>query len=138
MCRHHPGEQLKLWCLTCEHTICAFCLLGTHQGHNAKDIDGVASRERDLLIRCEAVLQRTIEQRQRDLADLEKMKGHYNALVRDSVKELTISVEDMKGLLDSQHKHILKQIEGRETNMAGTLASFTSPLQEEVCRQIWN
>eukprot|EP01059_Diplonema_ambulator_P031978 TRINITY_DN6057_c0_g3_i4.p1 TRINITY_DN6057_c0_g3~~TRINITY_DN6057_c0_g3_i4.p1 ORF type:complete len:645 (+),score=191.29 TRINITY_DN6057_c0_g3_i4:45-1979(+) len=133
-CRHHQGEVLKLWCLTCGRLVCAFCMFGGHAGHTAKDVGEVASRERDLLMRCEAVLQRTIEQRQRDLADLEKMKAHYNLVAADTVKEMDRTIDDLKILLDQQHQEMLRQIDIKEGGVGARLAAFTSPMQEELAQ----
>ncbi|KAJ9448136.1 hypothetical protein DIPPA_25201 [Diplonema papillatum] len=135
-CRHHTGEALKLWCLTCDQLVCAFCMFSTHASHTAKDITEVAGRERDLLMRCEVVLQRTIEQRQRDLGDLEKMKAHYNNVARDCVRNLQVSVEDLKGHLDAQMQNLLREIDDKEMATAAKLNGVVTPLQGELATLI--
>ena len=135
-CRQHSGEQLKLWCLTCGHMVCPYCMFGSHAGHTAKGLDEVASKERDLLMRCETVLQRTIEQRQNDLGDLEKMKSHYHSVARDTVDTLGRDITDIKTQLDTQHHELLRQIESTENTVGLRLAGFVNPLQQEVCLQL--
>eukprot|EP01063_Lacrimia_lanifica_P001133 TRINITY_DN10549_c0_g1_i3.p2 TRINITY_DN10549_c0_g1~~TRINITY_DN10549_c0_g1_i3.p2 ORF type:complete len:363 (+),score=126.22 TRINITY_DN10549_c0_g1_i3:275-1363(+) len=125
---------MKLWCLNCDKLVCAFCMFGEHQGHHAKDVAEVSEKERDLLLRCEAVLQRTIETRQRDLGDLEKVKAHYNSIARDTCDSVGQEAEEMKKMIDVRHQELLRQINHRETTVGQRLAQYTDPLQEELSK----
>ena len=43
-CPEHPGEELKLYCETCEELVCYKCAIkgGKHQSHEYEDLKGAA------------------------------------------------------------------------------------------------
>eukprot|EP01062_Namystynia_karyoxenos_P056421 TRINITY_DN47385_c0_g1_i1.p1 TRINITY_DN47385_c0_g1~~TRINITY_DN47385_c0_g1_i1.p1 ORF type:complete len:662 (+),score=228.53 TRINITY_DN47385_c0_g1_i1:83-2068(+) len=133
--RGAPADA-HMWCLQCGHLVSAMELLGRHQGHAAKGIDEVASRERDLLTRCDAILERTIEQRQRDLAELEKMKAHYSQEGRDTMQRTKALVDDLKGCLDAKYMELLTQTDVREQAVVARLGGLVQPLQDEASQLV--
>ena len=48
-CVKHMGETLKLFCETCEETICRDCTIVDHREHEYKFVADVAEREREIL-----------------------------------------------------------------------------------------
>ena len=48
-CVKHTGETLKLFCETCEETICRDCTIVDHREHEYNFVADVAERERDVL-----------------------------------------------------------------------------------------
>lgn len=46
MCSQHPGEQLKLFCDTCDHMTCRDCQLLEHKDHQYYFIDEAGQRVR--------------------------------------------------------------------------------------------
>lgn len=134
MCTTHAGEPLRMWCLQCSELVCALCLFGKHKGHPAKNVDEVASRERDLLQRCDAILERTIDQRQRDLGELEKMRAHYSQVSREAMARASAVIDDLKGCLDARYQELLAQVEGREGAVEQRLSALVAPLQDEAAQ----
>eukprot|EP00756_Hemistasia_phaeocysticola_P012153 Hpha_TRINITY_DN15176_c0_g13::TRINITY_DN15176_c0_g13_i1::g.127780::m.127780 len=126
----------RLWCIQCGELIAADELLGQHKGHQAKGIEEIAGRERDLLSRCDAILDRTLEQRQKDIAELERMKGHYSQEGRDVRVRCKQLVDDLKGLLDSRYQELLSQVEGKEGLVTARLNQLIGPLQDESAQLV--
>ena len=48
-CVKHTGETLKLFCETCEETVCRDCTIVDHREHEYKFVADVAEREREVL-----------------------------------------------------------------------------------------
>lgn len=48
-CRKHSGETLKLFCQTCQKTICQDCTIVDHREHKYDFVVDIAEREREVI-----------------------------------------------------------------------------------------
>ena len=51
-CEKHTGESLKLFCETCQETICRDCTIVDHREHKYNFVAEVAGRERKVVEAC--------------------------------------------------------------------------------------
>jgi len=113
-CEKHSGETLKLFCQTCQKTICRDCTIVDHREHTYHFIADVAVKERNAV---QAVLQQT-KVKQRAVAEGLRAVQTMKSCVQKKVTEVNKQVdcffdEQVKAL--EYHRANLKH----ETTMRG-------------------
>jgi len=136
-CRKHSGEMLKLFCQTCQKTICHDCTIVEHREHKYDFVVDVAEREREVI---QALL---LETKAKDrfleegLKAVQTMESSIQAKITEVSKEVDLffdeqvkALEYMRGNLKhevtTQGKVKLKQIVSQKEELSLTLAQLRS------------
>ena len=112
-CVKHTGETLKLYCETCQETICRDCTIVDHREHKYNFVADVAERERK-------VVQDT----------LNKTKSKERAVVKG-----LNAVQTMKERVQSKVSDVNKEIDAFFNKQVKTLEDYRENLKHEVMTQ---
>ena len=112
-CEKHTGETLKLFCETCEKTICRDCTIVEHREHEYEFVVDVAERERKIV---QAVLQET------------KAKD-------GTVEEGLKAVQTMESLVETKIAEVSKEVYVFFDEQMKALQYLRANLQHEVRTQ---
>ena len=136
-CRKHTGETLKLFCQTCQKTICRDCTIVDHRDHMYDFVADVAEREREVI---QALL---LETKAKDrfleegLKAVQTMESCVQAKITEVNKEVDVffdeqvkTLEYMRGNLKhevtTQGQIKLKQLGSQKEELSLTLAQLRS------------
>ena len=124
-CSKHKEEVIKLFCKTCEITICRDCTIVDHQGHKYGFVEDVAVEEKQKI--------------QNNLSEVKLRKGRVvQGIV--NLKKFNESLEAKKNstiLEINQHFHELATTqELRKTEMVEKAVSITDTKQKQVQAQL--
>ena len=112
-CVKHTGETLKLFCETCQETICRDCTIVDHREHKYNFVADVAERERNLV-----------------QSSLNKTKAKERAVVK-GLK----AVQTMKQRVQSKMSEVNKEVDVFFNEQAKALESYRANLKHEVTTQ---
>ena len=112
-CEKHSGETLKLFCQTCQKTICRDCTIVDHREHKYHFIADVAVKERNAV---QAVLQQT------------KVKQH-------AVAEGLRAVQTMKSCIQKKVTEVNKQVDCFFDEQVKALEYYRANLKHEATLQ---
>ena len=112
-CEKHSGETLKLFCQTCQKTICRDCTIVDHREHKYHFIADVAVKERNDV---QTVLQQT------------KVKQH-------AVAEGLRAVQTMKSCVQKKVTEVNKQVDCFFNDQVKALEHYRANLKHEATMQ---
>ena len=112
-CRKHSGETLKLFCLTCQKTICRDCTIVEHREHKYDFVVDVAEREREVI---QALLLET------------KAKDRF---LEDGFK----AVQTMESCVQAKHIEVNKEVDIFFDEQVKALEYMRGNLKHEVTTQ---
>ena len=139
-CEKHNGETLKLFCQTCQETICRDCTIVDHREHMYDFIADVAVKERDVV---QSVLQQT-KVKQRAIAEglravqtkkncVEKKVAEVNKQVDcffdEQVKALEYYRANLKHEATMQGEQKVKHLESQAETLSLLLAQLMSSIE---------
>ena len=113
VCVKHTGETLKLYCETCQETICRDCTIVDHREHKYNFVADVADREREIV---------------QDTLNKTKIKE------RAVVKGLN-AVQTMQERVQSKVSEVNKEIDAFFSKQVKTLEDYRENLKHEVMTQ---
>ena len=136
-CTKHTGETLKLFCQSCQKTICRDCTIVDHRDHKYDFVADVAEREREVI---QALL---LETKAKDrfleesLKAVQTMESCVQAKITEVSKEVDVffdeqvkTLEYMRGNLKhevtTQGQIKLKQLGSQKVELSLTLAQLRS------------
>ena len=124
-CSKHKEEVIKLFCKTCQTTICRDCTIVDHQGHKYGFVEDVAEEEKQKM--------------QNDLNEVKQRKGRVvQGIV--NLKKFDESLEAKKNSTISeinQHfRELATTLELRRTEMVEKAVSITNTKQKQVQAQL--
>jgi hypothetical protein len=124
-CRKHKQKVIKLFCKTCQTTICRDCTIVDHRQHEYGFVEEVAVEEKRHL--------------QSNLNEIKQRKGRVvEAIV--NLKKFNESLEAKKTSTDSeisQHfDQFVKAVESRKREMMEKAASITNSKQKQIHAQL--
>ena len=123
-CRKHTDEVLKLYCDTCQKTICRDCTIVDHRDHKYNFVADVAERERKAV---EAVLQ---ESKAKDVAVEEGLKAVKDMESRVQFKIVEVS-KDVDVFFDEQ----VKTLEEMRANLKLEVKTQGQAKLKALCNQ---
>ena len=112
-CTRHTGETLKLFCETCQETICRDCTIVDHREHKYNFVADVAERERNVV-----------------QSSLNKTKAKERAVV-EGLK----AVQTMKQRVQSKMSEVNKEVDVFFNEQAKALEYYRANLKHEVTTQ---
>ena len=136
-CRKHSGETLKLFCQTCQKTICRDCTIVDHREHMYDFVVDVAAREREviqaLLLETKAK-DRFLEEGLKAVQTMEsciqakitEVNKEVDAFFDEQVKALEYMRGNLKYEVTTQGQIKLKQIGSQKEELSLTLAQLRS------------
>jgi hypothetical protein len=124
-CPKHKEEVIKLFCKTCQTTICRDCTIVDHQGHKYGFVEEVAVEEkRHLQSNLNEVKQRKGRVAQ-GIANLKKFNEGLEAKKKSTISEI------------SQHfDQLVKAVESRKREMMEKATSITNSRQKQIHAQL--
>jgi hypothetical protein len=135
-CPAHPGEILRLWCLQDRQLVCAYCMsMGAHKGHDCRSITEILVKERDVLQRVQHTLDQTLFHRQNDLAELERTRTRYQAVVTEAQASIRDMVSRVRVLVDTKEAELLQEASEKGFAASAQLDVIVAPLQS-ACMQL--
>ena len=124
-CSKHKEEMIKLFCKTCQTTICRDCTIVDHQGHKYGFVEEVA-----------------VGEKQKINQDLNRVKQRKTRVVEGIVnlRKFNESLEaKKKSTISEIHQHfdeLAKATEYRKQEMVEKATSLTNSKQKQVCAQL--
>ncbi|XP_028401629.1 tripartite motif-containing protein 45-like [Dendronephthya gigantea] len=138
-CQKHKDEMIKLYCKTCQVTICRDCTIVEHRTHDYGFIEDVAVGQKDILKRNmnevqqrKATLQRAIASlRQFDQSLVEEnalvvaqITSHFDELTRIMMAKNNELVLKAKSITSMKRKQVQAQIEALEVALTSCNSSI--------------
>ena len=120
-CSKHKDEMIKLFCKTCQTTICRDCTIVDHQGHKYEFVEEVAVDEKQ---KINEDLNRVKERKTRVVEGIVNLRKFNESL--DAKKKSTIS---------EIHQHfdeLTKAMEYQKQEMVEKATSLTNSKQKQV------
>ena len=117
MCSEHPGEELKLYCQTCEELICLKCAIrnGGHHSHSYDDLTEALEKYKGEIVSSLGPIENQLSAIDKALKFLNKRCGEIltqnesiNASIHDTFKQIHDFIDIRKAELIS-HLHKLAQ-----------------------------
>ena len=138
-CSKHKDEIIKLFCKTCQTTICRDCTIVDHQGHKYGFVEDVAEEEKQKI--CENLndVKRRKVRVVQGIVNLEKVKEnveakkkstiseidrHFNELIRSVELKKMEMVEKATSIASSKHKQLDAQLEVLQVALASCESSI--------------
>ena len=124
-CSKHKEEMIKLFCKTCQTTICRDCTIVDHQGHKYEFVEEVA-----------------VHEKQKITEDLNKVKERKTRVVKGiaNLIKFNNSLEaEKKSTISEIHQHfdeLAKATEYRKQEMVEKVTSLTNSKQKQVSAQL--
>jgi hypothetical protein len=124
-CPKHKDEVIKLFCKTCQTTICRDCTIVDHQGHKYGFVEEVAVEEkRHLQSNLDEVKQRKGRVAQ-GIVNLKKFNEDLEAKKKSTISEI------------SQHfDQLVKAVESRKREMMEKATSIANSKQKQIHAQL--
>ncbi len=124
-CPKHKEEVIKLFCKTCQTTICRDCTIVDHQGHKYGFVEEVAAKEKQYL--------------QRSLNQVKQRKGRVVHGI-GNLKKVSERLEKRKNSAVSEiNQHfaeLMKATESRNKEMVQEATSLTNAKQKQIRAQL--
>jgi len=115
LCEVHDGEKLTMYCLKCEKTVCAHCLLlGTHVNHACQTIrEAYSTAKESLRERLAAVSQSkvTLDSFMKSLADV-SIRLQKESMASQS--EIKTKIDELRAVLDQRENDMLTKVRSAE------------------------
>ena len=138
-CSKHKDEIIKLFCKTCQTTICRDCTIVDHQGHKYGFVEDVAEEEKQKI--CENLndVKRRKVRVVQGIVNLEKVKENVEAKKKSTISEInrhfdefirsvelkkTEMVEKATSIANSKHKQLDAQLEVLQVALASCESSI--------------
>ena len=139
LCRKHKEETLKLFCQTCQLTICRDCTIVDHRDHRYKFVSEVADEERKSL---QDILQKTKNityEVEEGLESVETMKTRVQIKAAEVNKELDIFFAEQVKALEHMQANLKHEVGVQEQekvtqleNQREMLSSFLVQLKSGI------
>ena len=124
-CPKHRDEIIKLFCKTCQTTICRDCTIVDHQGHKYGFVEEVAAEEKEKI--------------NVNLHELKQRKGRVVKGI-ETLKKFNESLEAMKNStiakVSEHFNELLKATESRKNEMVEKVTSLTNAKQKQIHAQV--
>ena len=124
-CPKHKEEVIKLFCKTCQTTICRDCIIVDHRQHEYGFADEVAVEEKQ---KMNENLNEVKQRKGRLVQGIVNLKKFNESL--DAMKESTIAE------INQHFDEISKSIESRKTEMVEKATSLTNSKQKQIHTQL--
>ena len=124
-CSKHKEEMIKLFCKTCQTTICRDCTIVDHQGHKYGFVDEVAADEKR---KIDEDLKRVKERKSRLVEGLVNL-AEFNEILKAKKKSTIFEI----------HQHfdeLTKAVEYRKQEMVEKATLLTNSKQKQVRAQL--
>jgi hypothetical protein len=121
-CERHPGESLKLWCVPCRQLMCPYCMtIGAHKGHEGKEVSEVATFEKQVVIKMNQTLDKTLQRRQEEAAELERVKLMLAAVAKKGEENIRRVIAELHQMLAVEEQQLVTNLVARRANAVAEL-----------------
>ncbi len=138
-CPKHKEEFIKLFCKTCQTTICRDCTIVDHQGHKYGFVEEVAVKEKQHLQRSLNEVKQRKGRVIQGIVNLKRFSGrledrrnsavseinqHFTKLIKATESKNREMVQEATSLINSKQKQIRAQLEVLEVALASCESSI--------------
>ena len=124
-CPKHKEEVIKLFCKTCQTTICRDCTIVDHQGHKYGFVEEVAAKEKQHLQRSLNEVKQRKSRVVQGIVNLMKFSERLEAKRNSTVSEI------------NQHfTELMKATESKSREMVQEATSLTNSKQKQIRAQL--
>lgn len=88
MCKDHPEEDLRFYCLICEDTICRDCKIVSHDSHKADLVSNVAEEMRQTLVNLLETTTTVINKYRENEGHVSE-EGNSESIYSDTISEVS-------------------------------------------------
>ena len=131
-CTQHKDRVLELYCFDCKVTICLMCFVEEHKEHKYSQIEEVGKdfrkKLREDVDKVSGLKLEVSKQRE----NLEKRKEKVSENMRTIKGSIVKIGEDIKCLVDSHTKSLMKELQAIEDKQLKEIASAEKMLEEET------
>ena len=138
-CSKHKDEIIKLFCKTCQITICRDCTIVDHQGHKYGFVEDVAEEEKQKIrenlndvkqrkgrvvegiVNLEKVKENVEAKKKSTISEIDR---HFNELIRSVELKKMEMVEKATSIANSKHKQLDAQLEVLQVALASCESSI--------------
>lgn len=125
-CEIHPENLARLCCRTCgNHPICVTCTYGTHENHNVKDVNMLATREREKLKEDVTMISQNKEKLDQIKERAEKIR-----------QELTLNINKTKENFQLEHDRKIETITKELKNLNENICTRRSKIERKRRRDL--
>ncbi len=124
-CPKHKEEVIKLFCKTCQITICRDCTIVDHQGHKYGFVEELAVKEKQKILKN---LNEVKQRKGRVVEGIEICKK-FNEIL-EAKKKSTISE------ISLHFDELVKAVESRKNEMVGKASSLANAKQKQIHAQL--
>ena len=139
-CTKHKDEIVKLYCTTCQATICRDCTIVDHRQHNFSFVEDVAKEKKDELLHLLEEVKERKAQLFEGLANVSEREKSLDARNESTVAEITEYFENLAKVLDVKKNSLIekatalkdakqKQLHAQREGLETTLASCESNIE---------
>ena len=139
-CTKHKDEIVKLYCTTCQATICRDCTIVDHRQHNFSFVEDVAKEKKDELLHLLEEVKERKTQVSEVLEKVSEREKSLDARNESTVTEITEYFESLAKVLDVRKNELVekatalkdakqKQLHAQREGLGTTLASCESNIE---------
>ena len=112
-CFEHPGDELKLYCETCEELVCYKCAIrgGKHQSHEYEDLKHAALKYREETTSSLEPLEKHVANAKKTLALIDTRCGEISDQQTTTKGEVHTTFRRLKEVLNARETEIIDQLE---------------------------
>lgn len=128
-CPAHKTEVTTLWCSTCSHLVCPYCLsVGQHRGHDGRELDEVVSRVRGSLSEAIAATTERKDTAQRTTVMMQSSKRELDDAKKQGEQHVNSAISELGALLQAKREELLEDIRSKGTHVD----NHSAALQQHV------
>jgi hypothetical protein len=113
-CPAHRTEATTLWCSTCAHLVCPYCLsVGQHRGHDGRELDEIVSKVRASLSEAISATSERRDTAQRTAAMMQSSKRDLDECKKQAEQHVNSAVNELNSLLQAKRDELLGEIRSK-------------------------
>ncbi|XP_041644492.1 tripartite motif-containing protein 16-like [Cheilinus undulatus] len=131
VCSHHD-EAMKIFCRTDQQSICTFCLLDKHKGHDTVSAAAErAERQRELEVSRQNIQQR-IQDREKDVKLLQQEAEAINRSADKAVEDSQKIFTQLIRLMEKQRSDVTQQVRSQQESQVSRVKELEEKLRQEI------
>ncbi|XP_062572156.1 E3 ubiquitin-protein ligase TRIM71-like [Saccostrea cucullata] len=121
-CEFHPNQRCEVYCQKCDVPVCLKCLLGSHNGHNIKDMpENFNDKKKEIEEETQEIESTLIPMYQKENLETESIllnsKAEYDELEKEVEKQRKFCFDKFGVLINSKKETHLAPLESHQLNL---------------------
>eukprot|EP01088_Endostelium_zonatum_P006361 TRINITY_DN18480_c0_g1_i2.p1 TRINITY_DN18480_c0_g1~~TRINITY_DN18480_c0_g1_i2.p1 ORF type:complete len:506 (-),score=81.48 TRINITY_DN18480_c0_g1_i2:89-1606(-) len=109
LCETHKGQELKLYCSTCQDLICLYCIVKLHREHQYDFIEDVIQSEKQQLVKLCSEVQPLIQRLKEAIDQIDLLQSEIQSNKQSFIQQHNLT-RDSTEIHAIQNKSLFKQI----------------------------